>query len=344
MVRLRRFRLLSVLLCTARPLAAAPTPSVEPSAEVVTEPDAGAPAPTDAVQASARNSIGSVEFEWMAPAECPSQAEVIADARSLISHEPPGDRARMRARAVAAHESDGRWRLDMNVAGSSRTVEGASCEELARAAALFLALLVDPIQHESAVAPARIEPRPRKLAVLSDHTEGPAVRPRSTVWETGAGVTGDVGTLPRPTALGTISVGAWFDRARLAVAAGAGLGQDVVAAGSTVAHLTPSLLAASGCYVWRTQAWDWGPYVSTELGLMRSQTIGLSSGGAGAWIWWGGGGGLLFALRPTRALRVEASIGGLFPIVRPAFQVAGIGVVYEQRAAARGALAAAMVF
>lgn len=347
-VRLRRFHLLSALLCAAPPLAAAPIPSAEP-AQVVTEPDAGAPAPPDTVDpapGAAQSSIGSVEFEWVAPAQCPSQAAVIDDARSLIAHQPNPDRERMRARAVAVHEPDGQWRLNMDVGASSRTVEGASCEELARAAALFLALLVDPIQREAAAALTLPDTRPERPAkAVADRAPSRAARTRSTLLEIGAGVTADVGTLPHATVLGTLSVGAWFGRARLAVAIAAGLAQDVIESDTTVARLTPSMLNASGCYGWRAGALlEWGPCLSSELGVMRSETVGLTNGGKNAWMWWGAGGAWLIAARPTRALRVEASLGGVVPIVHPSFRVEGVGVVYEQRAAARGALVAAMVF
>src|SRR5512141_398509 len=102
---------------------------------------------------SAPAPLGEVELDWVAPAECPTAAQVLEDARGLVTSERPSSPSeRVTVHAVIEPIGDNRWRLSLRVGSSKRQVEASSCAELGRAAALFLALLVDPLR-EAAPAP-----------------------------------------------------------------------------------------------------------------------------------------------------------------------------------------------
>lgn len=81
-------------------------------------------------------------LRWDAPPGCPGRAEVLARARAQSESGPPADAPAMTG-AVRRGE-DGRWWLDLEIYGprsvSRRTMEGESCEALADAAALIIAM------------------------------------------------------------------------------------------------------------------------------------------------------------------------------------------------------------
>jgi hypothetical protein len=88
-----------------------------------------------------------LEVEWVAPAGCPGAAEVKAAVERTLG--PPADRERAPIRAVGRVEpSAAGVRLQLEVhegaAVSRRELEGATCGEVTDAAALILAMAIDP--------------------------------------------------------------------------------------------------------------------------------------------------------------------------------------------------------
>lgn len=81
-----------------------------------------------------------LQLRWHAPgASCPTQAEVEGEVRRLVGTEPL---ATYEAEAVIRH--DARWELTLRAAGGERRLEADSCRALGEAAALILALAIDP--------------------------------------------------------------------------------------------------------------------------------------------------------------------------------------------------------
>ncbi|MCA9691458.1 MAG: hypothetical protein KC636_17775, partial [Myxococcales bacterium] len=84
---------------------------------------------------------------WSAPAECPDAARVRDEVTRMLGGAVDlGDRSLHAEAAVTA--VDAGWRLDLRLTGShaegARAIESASCEELADAAALVIAIAIDP--------------------------------------------------------------------------------------------------------------------------------------------------------------------------------------------------------
>lgn len=102
---------------------------------------------------------------WDAPDECPDAGVVRAEVLRLLGGELP-EQLDLDAHGVA-HAAEGGWRLTLrtSMAGAEgeRVIEGDACDDLGSAAALVLALMIDP----SAVA--TLEPEPR--------TESPDLEP-----------------------------------------------------------------------------------------------------------------------------------------------------------------------
>jgi len=103
--------------------------------------------------------IPSLTFEWSAPPECPSSADVLAATQRLLGGPQAllsGDR--WTVRAVVSHE--GVWSVSIETASTSgphrRTLHAQTCQGLVAATALILALAINPdAVAKAAPAPPR---------------------------------------------------------------------------------------------------------------------------------------------------------------------------------------------
>jgi hypothetical protein len=112
---------------------------------------------------------GSLDFGWSAPANCPDAARVRAEIESIL-HGPvrlgEGERLVVRAKVRASPDAD-QWRVDIETEDGERTrqrsVDGATCDDVAEATALFVAVLID-----ARAAPARPDSADEKTATPSE--------------------------------------------------------------------------------------------------------------------------------------------------------------------------------
>jgi hypothetical protein len=97
---------------------------------------------------------GPLDLEWVAPSGCPTRDAVLDDvARILGPKKTEAPIARVSARAVLFRGEDAQWHVVITVSGGERTLEASSCEEVTNAAALVLALRVDPNSFAPEVQP-----------------------------------------------------------------------------------------------------------------------------------------------------------------------------------------------
>jgi hypothetical protein len=109
---------------------------------------------------------GPLDLEWVAPSGCPSRDAVLDEvARILDPRKTEAPLARIAARAVLFRGEDARWHIVLTISGGQRTIEASSCEEVANAAALVLALRIVP----PSVAP---EPAPLPPAATTNALPG----------------------------------------------------------------------------------------------------------------------------------------------------------------------------
>ncbi len=115
----------------------------------------------------------NVEFRWDAPAECPSEAEVIGQLERLLGG-PVSEQGERRLTAIARvrQESDGRWDLRLWTVAeeetSQRSMSGEDCVVLAEAAALLAAMAIDP----SVLARGEASPEAVEQAEQAETVEG----------------------------------------------------------------------------------------------------------------------------------------------------------------------------
>jgi hypothetical protein len=267
------------------------------------------------------------ELDWQAPPGCGSREQVLAEVSRLVATapaEPLVARARVRGKGENFH-------VVIEIAGSAhgvRTLRAHSCESLARATALIIALAIDPqaatVVSEQAEkspepeSPARDRPPPAVRAPAAPERAA-SVRPLAFL-----GFFGEHALVPR-LALGAEAGGGlgWrFARADLAAGvvprASATLPDDPSVSGEfTLAHI-----ALRACAGWVEPA------------------IGISGCGAlrGARIWARGEGaapslnqtahvlsvepGLLLRVAGADAIGAELSANLVVPLTRPHFVIA----------------------
>lgn len=121
-----------------------------------------------------------VDLDWQAPRECPPAVAVV-DMVGALLRQPTGDAvpARAVARAVVTR-TGARWQLRLALRGQGRsadyrrTIHAESCQDLARATALLIAIHLDPLSVSRRL-PADLSPRTSSAA---SHDLSP--RPSST--------------------------------------------------------------------------------------------------------------------------------------------------------------------
>jgi hypothetical protein len=126
-------------------------------------------------------------FEWEAPTECPTRAEVIAAVRSYLPEldEPPSSPGRADLRIAARVASEGEtWTAEVRTSGrdgnAERRFSAPACTELADAIALIAAVALDPVlvaRRTTVVDPDPAEPVEPPELVETVETVEPAEDP-----------------------------------------------------------------------------------------------------------------------------------------------------------------------
>ncbi|HVU51107.1 MAG TPA: hypothetical protein VHL80_10500, partial [Polyangia bacterium] len=175
-----------------------------------------------ALAGPARAAEPELTLAWQAPAGCPSPADVEAQFARLIggpSRLPSGKH--IDASAAVRSSAPDRWALDLSTtldgAPGRRALAGDSCAAVSSAAALILALMIDPAAAERALlappgaAPERAPPSPAPAAVV---VAAPSPEPRALHAYARAFGGALVSLLPAPAPAAGVALGA--RRGRLA--------------------------------------------------------------------------------------------------------------------------------
>ena len=98
-----------------------------------------------------------LDLEWIAPPGCPAREAVLDDvARILGPKNTEAPIARVAARALLFRGEDARWHVVVTVSSEGageRRLDASSCEEVTNAAALVLALRLDPTSFAPEMPP-----------------------------------------------------------------------------------------------------------------------------------------------------------------------------------------------
>jgi len=279
-----------------------------------------------AVAARSTSALG-LELHWEAPEGCPTAGEIEAEVSRIVGTSPGADRQVV----VDVKVHGGRpWTVLLHTRSGGdegeRMLEGASCQEVASAAVLVIALTIDP---NAAPAPPPPTPAPPPAPQPPPIPPAPAARPVRVVLQTSAGVA--LETLPGIAPF--VSVAAGVLVGRVAVYAGASfvpetsqtvaalpgaggrfwlLGLDVIACAEPV---------ASG----RFELWG---CAGIELQRMAGSGFGVTDPKNAYEVWAAPRIDAVPALAVAPRIRLLLPVGVSAPLERPTFALGGVGPVF----------------
>lgn len=298
-----------------------------------------------------------IDLLWSAPSECPTHDRIVTEVGDLIGGRAPTQK--WRAEAVVERRAADSWslRLTTEIDGSDnphvREMTASSCTELAHAAAVVLAVDVDPHSAPSQETPIfKADPKPQEIApqpasrpiqipfptqttstadapATAIDRHGPRALPK-TFAASAIGV-GSIGVVKNPAfgvglALAWVSSrfrvelgGQWFPSAHVdgSLQNGGGdfnlLRADLTGCYALVPSRLANLSACTGMQVGRLQASGSGS------GLDQSTTVNS------LWLAPKAGGLFTFDASDTFALRLNADL--VVPLERQSFLVSGEGSI-----------------
>jgi hypothetical protein len=330
-----------------------------------------------AAQTAGPDPAADVVLRWSAPSRCPTGDQVLEDARTLAVHRGAATlRSPIVVDGVIERIAADRWSLTLTIAPAQRRLEASNCAQLGRAAALFMALVMEPSRGDQPpgdpgdpggttseagppepppLAPSLPVPMPslasaaERPASAAEKPVGPQPQVRAARREllvlAAAGVAVDAGTLPRAEALGTLEVGIRYRRLEVTLQGAAGMAQDTTVDSTAGARLRPVNAVLTPCYAPLVRGrLRLGLCLESEVGWFRAEGLGVPQTRVtdAAWLSLGGGISAWWAFGPTFEARLGAGV--LMPVVRPNFELTGLGSVFETGLAVRGGGAAVMRF
>jgi hypothetical protein len=263
-----------------------------------------------------------IAIAWNVPAGCPDVEALEAEVRRIAGQGPPPVE-RLEATATIRRGPEASWQLTLRTQAGSRAGErvltARDCGELMHAAALVMALMINPQASAVAAAPPPPPPPPPPAEV-------------ERRFAAGAELVMGSGALPGIAP----GIAIRFAAARAALSgelrASVLMPQRVASPADAAAGGTFDLLEAAlaGCArARRTQRLSPGACVGATVVRVHGAGYGVTDPGAGT-AWWPAlmaEGSLRVGLSARNAVRLAAQ--ALFSPGRPNFALAGVGQVFE---------------
>jgi hypothetical protein len=258
---------------------------------------------------------GEFRLSWIAPAGCPSGADVEADARRLVGATTNAQRLVARGKLVrlAPHQ----WQLNLVTAldesRGQRQLTFDSCEAAAQAAAVVLALMLNP--HAS------VEAEPT-TAVTASHPP-PARGSLEAALRGGAAFGVFPGASPRL----SVGLSGGLGPARLWLRASAGLIQTIQASSDNPAgaRLHESSIGAAFCWEFLAASVGVAPCAGVDLHRVVGRGRGVSQPEDGEIGWAAGSLGLLGGVPLGSVVGVQVLLAAEVPFARPRVYLQDIG-------------------
>ncbi|HJX63694.1 MAG TPA: hypothetical protein VJ860_07045 [Polyangia bacterium] len=270
---------------------------------------------------------GALTFSWQAPAGCPSRGQVSGEIARLLGGEirvPQG--GDITARAVVEHGPTWSLAMDTELAGrpGRRSLEAASCQDLANAAALIVALMIDPdavAAHATTTQPVAAPAPPLTAPPATD--PAPESRPRSVEFLVGVHAAGSYGTLPSVDVGAGGGIGLQGRRWRAEVRGTYGLRRDQKAMAAAPAgaygQFNFTAVAFAGCLNLGRGGLAFGPCADAEFGVTSAQGFGVSQSLPASTPWLAVGAGGYAAISLGRHLSLPLHLDVLAPLRRSEF-------------------------
>jgi hypothetical protein len=294
-----------------------------------------------------------VDLSWDAPAECPSQSEVMAELTRITRVKPDRVVTPIRAQAKIERTADGRYKLRLTTQREDQTgdtdLEAATCPVLKRGVTLVLALalgdgvdLIDekalpttlptaPEGGEPPVSPApAVAPKPAASEPSSDTREPELIAQREPLrwspWLAAAGAWGLVGKASLGSRFGlTVHQTHWaaFSHVTLWPRESA---PDVEGVASSFSALSGAL---GGCARSPLAAWSLSACASFEVGVIRGSSQGAFRDGSASAPWYALGPSLVLIAPIYGSIALRAEAGLSIAPSPPHFALHSFGDVYD---------------
>ena len=289
-----------------------------------------------------------LELTWSAPDECPDRAQVMAEVAEIVGRRRPGQHPLTATGRVARAGPSPRYTLELSIGdepGGARTMAGTDCSRLAAAAALILALDIDPEalvrEKETApqvtpaetpeVPPEPPPPPPRRRKPLR---ASPRPRPVVPAVEAtlGARMLIDAGSLPRE----TLGGGGVFSLARGPLALelhGMGYGRQFTVngprGGTGGAYVDSRDARAPRCGRKLVLGVEWRGCLGGELGRESTLGVSIAQPARSAALWGAFSAGVRARAWPQS--RVSPTVGLAFghPVSAARVSIDGFRTVFE---------------
>ena len=315
------------------------------------------------VRAQPEGGTPELTLKWDAPAECPTGATVAQDIERLLGRPLSATSQRPLQADAALAQQAGAWQLRLQVtAGDAgareRALAGGDCAQLAEAAAVIIALAIDPdlkIELPEEAPAAGTQPRPEPeapsdppVAELAPPVAAVAVEqplPTSTppepipppappteplVWRLGASALVDGLSLPKAAPGVELHGGAEWSPIRVELFGLHLFEQRQDVAGSAVGIVSLTAGGLRTCVEVRESAFSVGPCVSTEVGVLAARSEQVSSPDRGTSLWWGIGAGVRAGWHVSSVWEIELGAEVVLPMTRDRFVIEGVNEVVHQ--------------
>lgn len=279
---------------------------------------------------------GDLDFAWSAPANCPDRAAILREIEGIL-HGPiqlgEGERLVVRANVRPPPVSDP-WHVDIETDDgerkAERSVDAATCEDIAAATALFVAVLIDAraasaISEEAAEPEQREAPPPSK-AIDADVNRSP--ERTTSPFSPAAGITLGVagGYLPHwSPGVGLYALVGWKSlRAKLGGQALLPARRTIDDAGAQGADFQLYSSNVDLCLEWPLASFALGPCAGADLAYMTGKGFGpgVASKNGGAAFAGLALGGTLRWMGPGR-FSLPLQLEAIAPLTRPLFVFMG---------------------
>jgi hypothetical protein len=277
---------------------------------------------------------GVVDFTWLAPEGCPSAGSVHTEIDGLLGA-AAGARAREHLSVRATVERGALWLVTLETqsgtATGHRTIEAVTCQALASATALIVALMIDPDGvaargkkgEEARLTPPPAAPPRVALPSAPPTPVTPTPAMRATFGLVGLGASGDLGVLPGPdvdlfAAMGLVR-GHWRAELRAAYGLRNVRSDPLVEAGGAYGSFRFFVGTLAGCWMMLGTAVDLGPCAEVELGAVRGEGVGNLQTTSETTPWFGAGAGGALVLKASSWLHFPLHADAVVPLWRPSY-------------------------
>jgi hypothetical protein len=316
-----------------------------------------------------------IALRWTAPEGCPPAAAVEAEVTRLLGASSAASATPLSVDATVQEEKPGRFRVRLETPGEGgphvRELEAQSCAAIADAAALIIAMMIDPAAVAAAPAPA---PAPVS-APASASAPAPAPAPASAPAPAPAPASAsapapapasapvppripvpvpvraasrppflilprallDIGSLPGVSFAAGAAFGVLLGAYRLEAGISYWFPRSAVLSTQTASGGDIDLLAgtATACrdIPLGASRFAVSPCLGFELGRLHAAAFGVQQARDGAALWAALTAGGRFSLRATRRFGLVLGLDAAVPFVRPSFFITGLGDVHRPSAA-----------